>query len=97
MTEPITFAYATERGDYEAEVKEKLGKSVLLRHLFSRIGKEVELLTDGGQVTRGILKSLDLRERFFEIEAKGVPNTNTFFISWRYVIYLQSESYRLER
>ncbi len=76
--------------DYEDFLKKKLEKSPFIRHLFARIGKEVVIETTTIKV-RGILKTIDISYRWFEIENKR--NKKTYFFKWDYIIYLRSESY----
>ena len=75
--------------EFDAWVRDKLDKSILLRHLFSKIRKEVTVETTTTRI-RGILNSIDLVNKMFEIEATGQPNYNTYYIRWDYVIYLEA-------
>jgi len=75
--------------EYDEFVKKKLEKSPFIRHLFARIGKEVTIETTTKKV-RGILKSIDISYRWFEVEEQQVDG-KTYFIKWDHIIYLSSE------
>jgi len=73
--------------EYDEFVKKKLEKSPLIRHLFSRIGKEVTVETTSVKI-RGILKTIDISYRFFEVEDR--QQEKTYFIKWDHIVYLKS-------
>lgn len=74
--------------DYDEFVKEKLEKSPLIRHIFARLGKEVTVETTTVKI-RGILKTIDISYRWFEVE--DMSDRKTYFIKWDNIIYLKSE------
>jgi small nuclear ribonucleoprotein (snRNP)-like protein len=74
---------------YDEFLREKLSQHVLLRHLFARLGKEVEVATSTGEHIRGELRTIDLSYRFFEVIDHSI--NKAFFIKFDFVVYLKSE------
>lgn len=74
--------------DYSNFIREKMEKHPLLRHMWSRLNKEVIIETTTIKV-RGLLKTIDLSYRWFEVE--DMQNKRTYFIKWDNIIYLESE------
>lgn len=81
-------------GSYDDYVKKKLEESPTIRHLFSRIGKEIVIQTNKLKV-RGILKSIDISYRIFEVLDKRT--NKVYFIKWRWVDYLKSDEVKFKR
>jgi hypothetical protein len=74
---------------YEEFVREKLTHQVVIRHLFSRLGKEVKIETTGTTV-KGILKAIDLSYRFLEVE--DLQMRKTFFVKFDYIVSIETPS-----
>ena len=77
-------------GNYEANLKDELAKNVWLRHLFNKIGKEVEFVMDNNEHIRGVLKAIDKAGSIANLEIEN--SDNVFFLNWRNVVYMKLKS-----
>jgi hypothetical protein len=78
-----------EYGSYDEFIKKKLGESPFIRHLFARLNTEVTIQTTDIKI-RGILKTIDISYRWFEVDAVE-PIKKTFFLKWDFIVYVESE------
>jgi len=79
---------------YDDYVKETLEQNHLFRHLFARLNQGVIVNADGEHI-RGILKTIDLRNNYIEIDAIE-PAKKTFFVNMRKCIYIETEQKAFE-
>jgi len=68
-------------------IEDALSKQPLIRHLWSRIGSEVKVVTVAGKI-RGILRSIDLAWKWIEIDSPS--NGKTFFVNSRHIVMLET-------
>jgi len=75
--------------EYEEFLQQKLKESPLIRHMFSRLNTEI-IITTTTQKMRGVLRSIDISYRWFELEDSQADRT--FFVKWDTIVSLETLS-----
>ena len=73
--------------DYGRLIDDALSKQPLIRHLWSRIGTEITVVTVTGRL-KGILRSIDLAWKWIEVDSPA--RGKTFFINSRHIVMLET-------
>jgi len=77
--------------DYSLELKKQLEKDVWLRHLFSRVGKQVVVILENDMHISGILKSIEYVKGGINLEV--VSDDKDWFLNWKHVMAVRTEKF----